>query len=134
MLTHDEVLAAVRRQCRFNYTDITDSKVLHLVATGTSGWAAAIGQPDWGSYEWVVQPDGDFHGEQPLPPLKSSDCGYGSSTTALRDGLIEAEGCPQIDELLNAVRDCRFAFERLSPADPAIPVLQRLLDKHSLSP
>lgn len=104
-MTPENALQQIRLNCRFKYIDVgEEAKVLHLIHFGSHGWIAVVGHPDDAAYEWVVQPDSEFVRQYPLPSLKSSNCGYGGTTSALLDGLIAAEGCPQIDRLVVALR------------------------------
>ena len=71
---------------RLRYTDATDLWILHDLP-GSHGYSVrVIGNPDNGSYEWVVEQAGK---------LSHSDCGYGDPDVALRDGLIAMHGLPR---------------------------------------
>ncbi|MGE0605506.1 MAG: hypothetical protein AB7O62_00160 [Pirellulales bacterium] len=76
-------------QLWFKYIDLPTAEVLHFVRNGWDGWIAVIGHPDNGTYEWVGRDDAEFEGQDKSHrQVKRSDCGYGSSVAALRDGLV----------------------------------------------
>lgn len=82
-----EIMAEIRQAAlrwRFLYIDIDEAEVLIVVPIGMSEWVAAIGHPGDASYEWVARID-DTKIE-----YEHSNCGYGCSSVALRDGLIKA--------------------------------------------
>ena len=87
--TASKAVESIRRQCTFHYLDASHARIIHRVYTGMRGWVAVFGDGENGSYEYVIQPEIEFHGETP-PPLRCSDAGYGSAAVALRDGLIAA--------------------------------------------
>ena len=68
-----------------HYTDADDLSVLHHIPMRTGCSIRVIGNPDNGAYEWLVEREGR---------LEHSDCGYGDSDIALRDGLIVLHGIP----------------------------------------
>jgi hypothetical protein len=68
---------------RFRYTGNEDLKVLHDIDLGDGANLRVIGLPDYGAYEWVIT-----HGDE----QEHSDCGYGDSSIALRDGLCAFHG------------------------------------------
>lgn len=68
-----------------HYTDANDLAVLHHLPMSPGYSVKVVGNPANGSYEWVVERNGK---------LTHSDCGYGDSDIALRDGLIEMHGLP----------------------------------------
>lgn len=71
------------------YTDPDDLAVLYHLP-GSPGWSVrVIGNPVMGSYEWLIEESGN---------LRHSDCGYGDSDIALRDGLIARFGLPGHDQ------------------------------------
>ena len=69
----------------FKYITLDDAEVLCHVSIGMHGWVAVIGNPGWGTYEWVAREEPDAAGQ--MGKLHHSDCGYGSSSVALRDVL-----------------------------------------------
>lgn len=68
------------------YTDASDLWVLHSLPMSDGYSVKVVGNPDMGSYEWMVECGGK---------IEHSDCGYGDSDIALRDGLIVMHGYPQ---------------------------------------
>jgi hypothetical protein len=89
-----QICQEITRQFRsghFRYTDFSASELLHFVSVGKNGWVAVIGEPDSGSYEWVIRHDGEFHGQTDVY-YDHSDSGYGCPESALRDGLKECLG------------------------------------------
>jgi hypothetical protein len=73
----------LNRRLILRYTDAT--KIVYSVAgDGFDYCVEVIGDPDNGSYEWLIR-CGD-------EAMKHSDCGYGMASIALRDGLIEHFG------------------------------------------
>lgn len=72
-------------QLNLHYTDASDLVVLHHLPMSDGYSVRVVGNPDNASYEWVIERGGKlFH----------SDCGYGDSDIALRDGLIAMHGLP----------------------------------------
>ncbi len=70
---------------QFRYTRPDRLVVLHELR-GSPGWSVrVVGDPDNGCYEWVI--------ERPFS-LEASNCGYGDSDIALRDGLVAMHGMP----------------------------------------
>ena len=68
------------------YTDPTRlSRIHHLDGDSPGDAIEVVGDPDNASYEWLVR-----RGDE----IKHSDCGYGHSTIALRDALVEYYGLP----------------------------------------
>lgn len=66
----------------FNYTGPANIRLLYrMPGDGVSDLIDVIGDPDNGAYEWVLR---DSAGKI----VKHSDCGYGSTVAAMRDGLI----------------------------------------------
>jgi len=54
----------------------------HPVRLDVNTWVAVVGDGENASYEWVLfKDDGSL--------IKTSDCGYGISSIALRDGITE---------------------------------------------
>lgn len=80
-----EIMAEIRKALRwkFHYIDVEEAEVLLVVPVGLAGWVAAIGHPSDGSYEWAARDDGAAQ------RYENSDCGYGCSSVALRDGLVK---------------------------------------------
>ncbi len=69
---------------RFRYS-ASDERclVLYAINVNVDDWLEVVGDPDNGGYEWVWRSkDGAVK--------KNSDCGYGSTGIAMRDGLIES--------------------------------------------
>lgn len=73
---------------RFDFIDLREASIVHMISYGWAGWVAVIGHPDHASYEWVAQHDPEFAGIA-VRRFESSNSGYGSAAAALRDGLIE---------------------------------------------
>jgi hypothetical protein len=74
---------------RFNYT--TNKAVMHSIEVGMSdSYVEVVGDPDNGSYEWIIR--------KPEGITEHSDCGYGITSVALRDGLIAYYGLPEPKE------------------------------------
>lgn len=71
---------------KLRYTDAEDLTVLHSLRMGDGYSVLVVGNPENGSYEWVIARAGK---------LDHSDCGYGDSDIALRDGLIAMHGLPR---------------------------------------
>jgi hypothetical protein len=69
---------------RFKYT--ADSRVLMTIDIDMESELLLVGQPSDACYEWVIVTHGNIQ--------KYSDCGYGISSIALRDGLIAYHGLP----------------------------------------
>lgn len=63
------------------------SRIHHLDGDSPGDSIEVVGDPDNASYEWIVR-----RGEE----LKHSDAGYGQSSVALRDALVEYYGPPTI--------------------------------------
>lgn len=64
--------------------------VLHELDLGDGFIIRVIGDPGNGCYEWLIE-----RPEQSIRQhLEFSDCGYGQSEIALRDGLIAYFGLP----------------------------------------
>lgn len=70
---------------RFEYTD--NRKTLHSVSVDMTRTLDVVGDPNNGSYEWLIR-----NGEKTVEA--HSNCGYGSPDIALRDGLIYYHGVP----------------------------------------
>lgn len=66
------------------YTEGKDLTILYDIPVDLKAHVKVVGQPDWGSYEWVI--------ENADSTLTYSDSGYGSPEYALRDGLIVFHG------------------------------------------
>jgi hypothetical protein len=82
----DSHLVALRH-LRFRYTD--DCQPILSIGIGVSDLVAIVGDPENAAYEWaILTPDG---------VREYSDCGYGSSDVALRDGLMAYLGMPTIE-------------------------------------
>lgn len=67
------------------HTDDERLFVLHKLQVGLEHDLYLVGDPDIGSYEWVLH-----RGDE----LEYSDAGYGSPEVALRDALIAYLGAP----------------------------------------
>lgn len=68
------------------YTNSAGLSWIHHLDGDTPGDSIeVVGDPDNASYEWVVR-----RGDE----IKHSDCGYGHSSIALRDALIDYYGLP----------------------------------------
>lgn len=64
--------------------------VLHELNLGDGFTVRVIGDPGNGAYEWLIsRPEGSIKSK-----VEFSDCGYGCSDIALRDGLIAYFGLP----------------------------------------
>lgn len=72
------------RMPHFKYTG--PAKVLMTVDVDLDAELLIVGQPEMGSYEWVIVSHGKIESH--------SDCGYGQMSIALRDGLIAYHGAP----------------------------------------
>jgi hypothetical protein len=72
------------RMPRFEYTG--NAKVLHKFQVDMTVYLHVVGDTDNACYEWVLVRNGEV--------AEHSDCGYGDSTIALRDGLIAYHGLP----------------------------------------
>lgn len=72
-------LTILARKPILHYTDVTDLRTLYDIAVDWEVRVKVIGNPDNGSYEWLIERAGE---------LLHSDCGYGSADIALRDGLL----------------------------------------------
>jgi hypothetical protein len=70
------------RMPRFKYTGAAE--VLMSVDVDMDAELLIVGQPQNGSYEWVIVNHGAVE--------RHSDCGYGMRSIALRDGLIAYHG------------------------------------------
>ena len=70
----------------FKYTG-NPIEVLMSVDVDMGAELLIVGQPGNGAYEWVIVNHGKVD--------KYSDCGYGQSSIALRDGLIAFHGLPK---------------------------------------
>lgn len=64
--------------------------VLHELPLAPEIILRVIGDPENGGYEWVIESVATNERE-----LESSNCGYGQSAIALRDGLIAFFGVPE---------------------------------------
>lgn len=85
------------------YTDANNLTVIHHLP-GSVGYAVwVVGNPGNASYEWIVESAGKRR--------EHSDCGYGDSDVALRDGLIVRHGLPSEN---NAVVWRKLASESLN--------------------
>lgn len=69
-----------------HYTNADRLSVLHHISLFEGCSISVVGDADNGAYEWLINDHGN---------IKHSDCSYGESTVALRDGLIEMHGLPQ---------------------------------------
>ena len=67
---------------RFKYSSNDHLKVLHKITFGFDDVVEVVGDPDNGSYEWLIRTSAGI--------THYSDCGYGCSANALLDGLIVA--------------------------------------------
>lgn len=79
---------------KLRYTDATRLTVLYLIEMSDGYSVEVVGNPEDGSYEWVLFREGK---------LEHSDCGYGDSDIALRDGLIAMHGLPDAAVILSPV-------------------------------
>lgn len=91
----DELLRALRGSW-FQYIDLELAVVLYRVGAG-NGWVYVIGHPEDASYEWVQIDTWTGKGV-----VRYSDAGYGGAAVALRDGLLVAEGPPDVDPESNS--------------------------------
>ena len=62
-----------------HHTDASCLKDLHDIEVDCGVHVKVVGNPENGAYEWLIQRD---------DRIVHSDCGYGMSAIALRDGLI----------------------------------------------
>jgi hypothetical protein len=74
-----------------DYTDGTDLKVVHDICVSDTHHVLVVGDPDNGSYEWVLEE---------ADSVTFSNSGYGCSDIALRDGLIAYHHSYGSDECL----------------------------------
>jgi len=77
---------STRPRLDLTYTDPSRlSRIHHLDGDSPHDSLEVVGDPDMASYEWVVR-----RGDE----IKHSDVGYGHSSIALRDALVEYYGLP----------------------------------------
>lgn len=75
-----------RDSLALDYVDTARLMILHEIWLCDGHVLFVVGDPDNGSYEWVIQ-----HGAE----LEHSNCGYSIPFVALRDGLIAYWGSPE---------------------------------------
>lgn len=79
-----------------SYTDSTClTRMHHITGDARGDSIEVVGNPDNASYEWVVR-----RGDE----IKHSDMGYGHSSVALRDGLIEYYGARERDPITRTTK------------------------------
>lgn len=97
------------------YTNGKDLRVLYDINVGSNERLKVVGQPEFGSYEWLI--------ERADGTLLYSDCGYGCADYALRDGLIVWHGAysnsddvlqPKIDQIMRSARVNQQGYRRYS--------------------
>jgi hypothetical protein len=78
----DGLAAALEREALYwRYSSLCH--IFHCICIETNWWIGVAGDGDNGCYEWFVAWfDGQWH-------CKTSDCGYGMTTVALRDVISE---------------------------------------------
>ncbi len=84
----------------FQYTG--DAEVLMSIDVDMDAELLIVGQPENGSYAWVIVNHGAIENH--------SDCGYGQKSIALRDGLIAFHG---LSRLQDAAPDLAEALQAL---------------------
>jgi hypothetical protein len=93
----ERIMAEIRHELPaswFEYIDLDTAEVLFVVPTGQKGWVALIGHPGDASYEWVAHAEPTFVSQLGKDiyggkRYEFSNCGYGVSSAALRDGLVK---------------------------------------------
>lgn len=76
----------IKLRLDLTYTDPSHlSRIHHLDGDTPGDSIEVVGDPDNASYEWVVRRADE---------IKHSDVGYGHSSIALRDALVEYYGVP----------------------------------------
>jgi hypothetical protein len=91
------IMAEIRHELPgsfFRFIDVEDAEVLWIIPTGRFGWVCVVGHPEHGSYEWVAHSEPSYvpqlgHEIYTRKRYEFSDCGYGDSAAALRDGLVK---------------------------------------------
>jgi len=79
---------AFTRRLVLHYSDAANLKTLREESVDLDHTLRIVGDPDNGSYEWVLQRDSDAR------VIRHSDCGYGQVAIALLDGLLDYFGAP----------------------------------------
>jgi hypothetical protein len=99
-------LAVLPCPLRLEYADPTCLRVLHETQIDFNVDLKVVGNPENGTYEWLIQRENR---------LVHSNCGYGMSSIALRDGLnayfADENLCMNTAESLKTAR----TVERITP-------------------
>jgi hypothetical protein len=93
-------------------------RLLYRKCVGMDDWVEVIGDPDNGCYEWVIR---NAAGKI----VEHSDSGYGSTETALRDGIAAYYHEPSVGE----TRDMANILRKLVQADDRDGLSERLRAK-----
>jgi hypothetical protein len=103
----------------FKWSANDNVRLLYRVpAGGFNDWVEVIGDPSGGGYEWVYRDDAG-------KIAKHSDCGYGSTMIAMRDGLAAVENAPSVGE----TRDMENILRKIVQADDRDGLSDRLRRK-----
>lgn len=103
---------------KFNWSANDNVRLLYRKCVGATDWVEVIGDPDGGGYEWVIRNDAG-------KIVEHSDCGYGCTDTALRDGIAAYYHEPDTGE----TRDMANILRRLVQADDRDGFSERLRRK-----
>jgi hypothetical protein len=102
-----------------NYTGPREYvRLLYRKCVGMADWVEVIGDPDNGCYEWVIRNEAG-------KIVEYSNSGYGSTETALRDGIAAYYHEPSVGE----TRDMANILRKLVQADDRDGVSDRLRHK-----